>query len=54
MFSEIVAAIYLYMALFTGSRGIYASKLASQYNLAKINPERLRVFFCNNQTASSY
>ena len=32
MFSQIVAAIYHYVARFTGFRGIDASKVASQQN----------------------
>ena len=48
MFSQMVAAIFLHMAHFTESRGIKASKLASQENLTQIIPERLRLFFCNN------
>ena len=35
MFIQIVAAMYLHMAHFTESRGIYASKLACQQVLIK-------------------
>ena len=53
IFSQIVAAIYNYMAHLTGVRGIYAATVASQQNLTKTTPERFRVFFGNNETASS-
>ena len=44
IFFQIVAAIYHYIAHLTGSRGIYASKVASQLKLTQITPERLGIF----------
>ena len=38
----------------TGVRDTYAFEMPSQQNQAKITPDTPNVFFCDNQTPSSY
>ena len=42
------------MAHVTGVRGTYAFEMPSQQNQVKITPDTPNVFYCHNQTASSY
>ena len=49
IYSQIVVAIYHFMAHLTDFRRLYASNLASQQNQTKINPEKFRIFFGNIQ-----
>ena len=54
MVAQIVAVVYHSKAHLTGFTGVYASKVAIQQNLMQITPEKLRVFFGYNHTASFY
>ena len=50
--SQLVGVIYHFMAYLTGCKKIYAFTVASQQNWTKTTPGYLRVFFCDNKTAS--
>ena len=54
MFSQIDRVIFHYLSHLAAFRKIYATKVARQQNWTKNTPGNHRVFFGNNQTASSY